>query len=82
MVLVRDTVLIWVSWLLTSVACSWVDVTEEAQLPDAGHRLMAFGDFNADRRTDLFLLDGESVVVYLADDTTFSRSDAACKVQV
>lgn len=61
---------------------SWVDRTTDAELTDVTNRLLAFGDFNADRRTDMFVLDGNSVLVYLAKEATFVRSDAACVVQV
>lgn len=65
-----------------SAAGGWVDKTEKAQLGDVGGQIVAFGDFNADRRTDLFVREGSSVVVYLAEETTFTRSPAACSVPV
>lgn len=65
-----------------SAAGGWIDHTQNAQLGDVGGQVVAFGDFNADRRTDLFVREGSSVVVYLAEEKTFSRSSAACSVPV
>lgn len=62
---------------------SWTDVTDDAQLTGVDGRLLAFGDFNADRRTDLLVREGSSGArVYLATEATFAKSGAICTVQV
>eukprot|EP00123_Amoebidium_parasiticum_P016500 comp23460_c0_seq1/m.39177 comp23460_c0_seq1/g.39177 ORF comp23460_c0_seq1/g.39177 comp23460_c0_seq1/m.39177 type:complete len:617 (-) comp23460_c0_seq1:778-2628(-) len=58
---------------------SWLDSTAGAQLGGDVGRLVAFGDFNADRRTDLFVVETNTKVsVKLAEGNTFNPPVASC----
>lgn len=63
-------------------ADGWLDTTDAAELSSATGRLLAFGDFNADRRTDLLVRESGGARVYFATQTTYAKSEAICTVEV
>eukprot|EP00124_Ichthyophonus_hoferi_P001259 Ihof_evm7s61 gene=Ihof_evmTU7s61 len=67
---------------ITPCKADWSDATTSAGMLGSVGQAVAFGDFNADRRTDLFMLETKTKVsVRLATGQTFLSPSVSCDIK-